>query len=69
MQDPKEKEESKKEEESPKSPSDGAATKLEEEKKPKAPKKQKLVDEITIELDVNDVLDLLEDELKSSAKK
>ncbi|XP_025049816.1 hypoxia up-regulated protein 1 [Alligator sinensis] len=68
-QDPKEKEESKKEEELPKSPSDGAATKLEEEKKPKAPKKQKLVDEITIELDVNDVLDLLEDELKSSAKK
>uniref|UniRef100_A0A8C3GKD6 Hypoxia up-regulated protein 1 n=1 Tax=Cairina moschata TaxID=8855 RepID=A0A8C3GKD6_CAIMO len=45
------------------------ATKTEEEKKIKAPKKQKLVHEITMELDVNDVPDLLEDELKSSMKK
>ncbi|NXE56821.1 HYOU1 protein, partial [Casuarius casuarius] len=68
-QDPKESRESTKEEELSKNSSDGTATKTEEEKKIKAPKKQKLVHEITMELDVNDVLDLLEDELKSSVKK
>ncbi|CAM2107816.1 unnamed protein product [Caretta caretta] len=67
-QDPKEKEESGKEEEMSKSPGDSTATKV-EEKKPKAPKKQKLVDEISVELGVSDVLDLLEEELKSSVKK
>ncbi|XP_008163812.2 hypoxia up-regulated protein 1 isoform X2 [Chrysemys picta bellii] len=67
-QDPKEKEESGKEEEMSKSPGDSTATKM-EEKKPKVPKKQKLVDEISVELDVRDVLDLLEEELKSSVKK
>uniref|UniRef100_A0A674IXG8 Hypoxia up-regulated protein 1 n=1 Tax=Terrapene triunguis TaxID=2587831 RepID=A0A674IXG8_9SAUR len=66
-QDPKEKEESGKEEEMSKSPGDSTATKM-EEKKPKVPKKQKLVDEISVELDVRDVLDLLEEELKSSVK-
>uniref|UniRef100_A0A674IV43 Hypoxia up-regulated protein 1 n=1 Tax=Terrapene triunguis TaxID=2587831 RepID=A0A674IV43_9SAUR len=66
--DPKEKEESGKEEEMSKSPGDSTATKM-EEKKPKVPKKQKLVDEISVELDVRDVLDLLEEELKSSVKK
>uniref|UniRef100_A0A8C5X5V1 Hypoxia up-regulated protein 1 n=1 Tax=Malurus cyaneus samueli TaxID=2593467 RepID=A0A8C5X5V1_9PASS len=40
-----------------------------EEEKIKAPKKQKLVHEITMELDLNDVPDLVEDELKSSMKK
>ncbi|KFV78822.1 Hypoxia up-regulated protein 1, partial [Struthio camelus australis] len=68
-QDPKENRESVKEEEPSKSSDDSTATKTEEEKKIKAPKKQKLVHEITMELDVNDVLDLLEDELKSSMKK
>uniref|UniRef100_A0A8C0GUL3 Hypoxia up-regulated protein 1 n=1 Tax=Chelonoidis abingdonii TaxID=106734 RepID=A0A8C0GUL3_CHEAB len=67
-QDPKEKEESGKEEEVSKSPGDSTATKM-EEKKLKVPKKQKLVDEISVELDVRDVLDLLEEELKSSVKK
>ncbi|NXY77682.1 HYOU1 protein, partial [Glareola pratincola] len=67
--DPKENRETAKEEESSKSSSDSTATKTEEEKKIKAPKKQKLVHEITMELDVNDVPDLLEDELKSSMKK
>nr|XP_054503469.1 hypoxia up-regulated protein 1 isoform X3 [Agelaius phoeniceus] len=57
-----------KEEEPSKSSSDSTATKSEEEKI-KAPKKQKLVHEITMELDVNDVPDLEEDELKSSMKK
>uniref|UniRef100_A0A8C0B9H1 Hypoxia up-regulated protein 1 n=1 Tax=Buteo japonicus TaxID=224669 RepID=A0A8C0B9H1_9AVES len=52
-----------------KSSGDSTVTKTEEEKKIKAPKKQKLVHEITMELDVNDVPDLLEDELKSSMKK
>uniref|UniRef100_A0A8C3EFL2 Hypoxia up-regulated protein 1 n=1 Tax=Corvus moneduloides TaxID=1196302 RepID=A0A8C3EFL2_CORMO len=47
---------------------DSTATKTEEEKI-KVPKKQKLVHEITMELDVNDVPDLVEDELKSSMKK
>ncbi|XP_074018440.1 hypoxia up-regulated protein 1 [Numenius arquata] len=68
-QDPKENRETAKEEESSKSSSDSTATKTEEEKKIKAPKKQKLVHEITMELDVNDVPDLLEEELKSSMKK
>ncbi|XP_075298551.1 hypoxia up-regulated protein 1 [Opisthocomus hoazin] len=68
-QDPKEKRETAKEEEPSKSSGDSTATKTEEEKKIKAPKKQKLVHEITMELDVNDVPDLLEDELKSSMKK
>ncbi|XP_075630838.1 hypoxia up-regulated protein 1 [Balearica regulorum gibbericeps] len=68
-QDPKERRESAKEEEPSKSSSDSTVTKTEEEKKIKAPKKQKLVHEITMELDVNDVPDLLEDELKSSMKK
>ncbi|NXV35828.1 HYOU1 protein, partial [Rissa tridactyla] len=68
-QDPKGNRETAKEEESSKSSSDSTATKTEEEKKIKAPKKQKLVHEITMELDVNDVPDLLEDELKSSMKK
>ncbi|XP_050777947.1 hypoxia up-regulated protein 1 isoform X2 [Gopherus flavomarginatus] len=67
-QDPKEKEESGKEEEMSKSRGDSTDTKM-EEKKPKVPKKQKLVDEISVELDVRDVLDLLEEELKSSVKK
>uniref|UniRef100_A0A8C4YUT3 Hypoxia up-regulated protein 1 n=1 Tax=Gopherus evgoodei TaxID=1825980 RepID=A0A8C4YUT3_9SAUR len=66
-QDPKEKEESGKEEEMSKSRGDSTDTKM-EEKKPKVPKKQKLVDEISVELDVRDVLDLLEEELKSSVK-
>uniref|UniRef100_A0A8C5TZB9 Hypoxia up-regulated protein 1 n=1 Tax=Malurus cyaneus samueli TaxID=2593467 RepID=A0A8C5TZB9_9PASS len=47
---------------------DSTASKTEEEKI-KAPKKQKLVHEITMELDLNDVPDLVEDELKSSMKK
>uniref|UniRef100_A0A8C3V663 Hypoxia up-regulated protein 1 n=1 Tax=Catharus ustulatus TaxID=91951 RepID=A0A8C3V663_CATUS len=51
-----------------KSSSDSTATKTEEEKI-KAPKKQKLVHEITMELDVNDVPDLEEDELKNSMKR
>ncbi|KAK4809507.1 hypothetical protein QYF61_015064 [Mycteria americana] len=68
-QDPKENRETAKEEEPSKSSGDSTVTKMEEEKKIKAPKKQKLVHEITMELDVNDVPDLLEDELKSSMKK
>ncbi|NXA56241.1 HYOU1 protein, partial [Nothocercus julius] len=68
-QDPKENRETVKEEEPSKSSGESTATKTEEEKKMKAPKKQKLVHEITMELDVNDVLDLLEDELQSSVKK
>ncbi|NXJ83853.1 HYOU1 protein, partial [Trogon melanurus] len=68
-QDPKENRETAKEEEPSKSTGDSTVTKTEEEKKIKAPKKQKLVHEITMELDVNDVPDLLEDELKSSMKK
>uniref|UniRef100_A0A8B9ZYH0 Hypoxia up-regulated protein 1 n=1 Tax=Anas zonorhyncha TaxID=75864 RepID=A0A8B9ZYH0_9AVES len=68
-QDPKENKETTKEEEPSKSSGASTATKTEEEKKIKAPKKQKLVHEITMELDVNDVPDLLEDELKSSMKK
>uniref|UniRef100_K7F5M5 Hypoxia up-regulated protein 1 n=1 Tax=Pelodiscus sinensis TaxID=13735 RepID=K7F5M5_PELSI len=67
-QDPKEMEESGKEEEMSKSPGGSTATKT-EEKKLKAPKKQKFVDEISVELDVSDVPDLLEDEMKSSMKK
>lgn len=69
LQDPKENRASAKEEEPSKSSGDSTVTKTEEEKKIKAPKKQKLVHEITMELDVNDVPDLLEDELKSSMKK
>lgn len=69
LQDPKENRETMKEEELSKSSGDSTVTKTEEEKKIKAPKKQKLVHEITMELDVNDVPDLLEDELKSSMKK
>ncbi|KAM6115676.1 LOW QUALITY PROTEIN: hypoxia up-regulated protein 1 [Phoenicopterus ruber ruber] len=65
-QDPKENRETAKDEEPSKS---STVTKTEEEKKIKAPKKQKLVHEITMELDVNDVPDLLEDELKTSMKK
>ncbi|XP_042688030.1 hypoxia up-regulated protein 1 [Centrocercus urophasianus] len=68
-QDPKEDRETVKEEELSKSSGAGTAAKAEEEKKIKAPKKQKLVHEITMELDINDVPDLLEDELKSSMKK
>ncbi|XP_031989674.1 hypoxia up-regulated protein 1 isoform X1 [Corvus moneduloides] len=64
----KENRETAKEEEPSKSSSDSTATKTEEEKI-KVPKKQKLVHEITMELDVNDVPDLVEDELKSSMKK
>ncbi|NXX69177.1 HYOU1 protein, partial [Spizella passerina] len=67
-QGPKENRETAKEEDPSKSSSDSTATKSEEEKI-KAPKKQKLVHEITMELDVNDVPDLEEDELKSSMKK
>ncbi|KAM4885658.1 hypoxia up-regulated protein 1 isoform 1-T1 [Sylvia borin] len=67
-QGPKENRETAKEEELSKSSSDSTASKTEEEKI-KAPKKQKLVHEITMELDVNDVLDLEESELKSSMKK
>ncbi|NXD92966.1 HYOU1 protein, partial [Chaetorhynchus papuensis] len=67
-QGPKENRETAKEEEPSKSSSDNTATKIEEEKI-KAPKKQKFVHEITMELDVNDVPDLVEDELKSSMKK
>ncbi|NXT54626.1 HYOU1 protein, partial [Pluvianellus socialis] len=68
-QDPKENRETAKEEEPSKSSGESTVSKTEEEKKIKAPKKQKLVHEITMELDVNDVPDLLEDELKSSMKK
>ncbi|NWY49839.1 HYOU1 protein, partial [Chionis minor] len=68
-QDPKENRETAKEEELSKSSGESTVSKTEEEKKIKAPKKQKLVHEITMELDVNDVPDLLEDELKSSMKK
>ncbi|NWR67363.1 HYOU1 protein, partial [Bucorvus abyssinicus] len=68
-QDPKENRETAKEEEPSKSSGDSTATKMEEEKKIKVPKKQKLVHEITMEVDVNDVPDPLEDELKSSMKK
>ncbi|NXB85611.1 HYOU1 protein, partial [Vidua chalybeata] len=67
-QGPKEDREAAKEEELSKSSSDSTTTKTEEEKI-KAPKKQKLVHEITMELDVNDVPDLEEDELRSSMKK
>lgn len=69
LQDPKENRETVKEEEPSKSSGDSTATKTEEEKKIKAPKKQKFVHEITMQLDVNDVPDLLEDDLKSSMKK
>lgn len=69
FQDPKDNRETAKEEEPSKSSSESTVSKTEEEKKIKAPKKQKLVHEITMELDVNDVPDLLEDELKSSMKK
>ncbi|XP_077162738.1 hypoxia up-regulated protein 1 [Paroedura picta] len=41
----------------------------EEEKKLKPPKKQKLVEEITVQLDVNDVPDLLPEELQDSIQK
>uniref|UniRef100_A0A8C3EH76 Hypoxia up-regulated protein 1 n=1 Tax=Corvus moneduloides TaxID=1196302 RepID=A0A8C3EH76_CORMO len=68
LQGSKENRETAKEEEPSKSSSDSTATKTEEEKI-KVPKKQKLVHEITMELDVNDVPDLVEDELKSSMKK
>ncbi|XP_054251566.1 hypoxia up-regulated protein 1 [Indicator indicator] len=68
-QDPKENRGTAKEEESSKGSGDNIATKTEEERKIKAPKKQKLVHEIAMELDVNDVPDLLEDDLKSSMKK
>uniref|UniRef100_A0A8D0EHC7 Hypoxia up-regulated protein 1 n=1 Tax=Strix occidentalis caurina TaxID=311401 RepID=A0A8D0EHC7_STROC len=68
-QDPKENRETVKEEVPSKSSGDSTVGKTEEEKKIKAPKKQKLVHEITMEVDVNDVPDLLEDELKSSVKK
>ncbi|NXJ99623.1 HYOU1 protein, partial [Corythaixoides concolor] len=68
-QDPKENREAAKEGEPSKSSSDNTVTKTEEEKKTKAPRKQKLVHEITMEVDVNDVPDLLEDELKGSIKK
>uniref|UniRef100_A0A8C0EX96 Hypoxia up-regulated protein 1 n=1 Tax=Bubo bubo TaxID=30461 RepID=A0A8C0EX96_BUBBB len=68
-QDPKENRETVKEEVPSKSSGDSTVGKTEEEKKIKAPKKQKLVHEITMEMDVNDVPDLLEDELKSSVKK
>ncbi|KAM9255766.1 LOW QUALITY PROTEIN: hypoxia up-regulated protein 1 [Cariama cristata] len=68
-QDPKENRETAKDEEPSKSSGDSTVTKTEEEKKIKAPKKQKLVHEITMELDVNDVPDPLDDELKSSMKK
>ncbi|XP_042330358.1 hypoxia up-regulated protein 1 isoform X2 [Sceloporus undulatus] len=58
-------------EEPTKSPesSSGKASVEEEEEKPKPPKKQKLVEEITVELDVNDVPDLLPKELQDSIKK
>uniref|UniRef100_A0A8C0F0L8 Hypoxia up-regulated protein 1 n=1 Tax=Bubo bubo TaxID=30461 RepID=A0A8C0F0L8_BUBBB len=69
LQDPKENRETVKEEVPSKSSGDSTVGKTEEEKKIKAPKKQKLVHEITMEMDVNDVPDLLEDELKSSVKK
>uniref|UniRef100_A0A8C5TU31 Hypoxia up-regulated protein 1 n=1 Tax=Malurus cyaneus samueli TaxID=2593467 RepID=A0A8C5TU31_9PASS len=68
LQHPKENRETAKEEEPSKSSGDSTASKTEEEKI-KAPKKQKLVHEITMELDLNDVPDLVEDELKSSMKK
>ncbi|XP_068023954.1 hypoxia up-regulated protein 1 isoform X2 [Melanerpes formicivorus] len=68
-QDPKENGGTAKEEQPSKGSGDSTATKTEEEKKIKAPKKQKLVHEITMELDINDVPDLLEDDLKSSMKK
>ncbi|XP_064029093.1 hypoxia up-regulated protein 1 isoform X2 [Pogoniulus pusillus] len=68
-QDPKDNGETAKEEEPPKGSGDSTATKTGEEKKIKAPKKQKLVHEIAMELDVNDVPDLLDDDLKSSIKK
>ncbi|XP_029428226.1 hypoxia up-regulated protein 1 [Rhinatrema bivittatum] len=64
-QESKEKEDAGKEE--AKSPKGEA--KIEAAKKPTAPKKQKLVDEIRVELVVNDVLEPLEDELKNSMKK
>uniref|UniRef100_A0A8D0GE94 Hypoxia up-regulated protein 1 n=1 Tax=Sphenodon punctatus TaxID=8508 RepID=A0A8D0GE94_SPHPU len=70
-QEPEGKQESGKEEaESAKRP-EGGSTKAEEEEeeKPKAPKKQKLVDEISVELSVNDVPDLLAEELQGSMKK
>ncbi|XP_074783675.1 hypoxia up-regulated protein 1 [Athene noctua] len=68
-QDPKENRETAKEEVQSKSSDDSTVGKTEEEKKIKAPKKQKLVHEIMMEVDINDVPDLLEDELKSSVKK
>ncbi|NWW95833.1 HYOU1 protein, partial [Rhynochetos jubatus] len=68
-QDPKENRESAKEEEPSKGSGDGTATKTEEEKKLKAPKKQKVVHEISMELEVNDVPDLPADELKRSMQK
>ncbi|NXU59802.1 HYOU1 protein, partial [Turnix velox] len=68
-QDTKQNREAAKEEEPSKSSGDSTATKVEEEKTTKVPKKQKLVQEIQMELDVNDVPELLEEELKSSMKK
>ncbi|XP_074833041.1 hypoxia up-regulated protein 1 [Carettochelys insculpta] len=67
-QDSKEKGESPKEEEKSESADGTTASKM-EEKKPKVPRKQKFIDEISVELGVSDVPDLLEDELKSSMKK
>ncbi|XP_053126053.1 hypoxia up-regulated protein 1 isoform X2 [Hemicordylus capensis] len=55
-------------EEPVKSP-EGNGAKAEEEEKPKPPKKQKLVEEIMVELDVNDVPELLLEELQDSIKK
>uniref|UniRef100_A0ABM5EQR3 Hypoxia up-regulated protein 1 n=1 Tax=Pogona vitticeps TaxID=103695 RepID=A0ABM5EQR3_9SAUR len=46
-----------------------AAAEAEEELKLKPPKKQKVVEEIAVELDVNDVPDLLPEELQDSVKK
>ncbi|XP_028563593.2 hypoxia up-regulated protein 1 [Podarcis muralis] len=59
-----------KDEEPTKSPEgNGAKAAEEEEKKLKPPKKQKLVEEIAVELDVNDVPELLPEELQDSIKK
>ncbi|XP_060106874.1 hypoxia up-regulated protein 1 [Heteronotia binoei] len=72
-QEAKEKPGSGKAEESAKSPGGDHAkaqeTAEEGEKKLKPPKKQKLVEEITVELDVNDIPELLPEELQDSIKK
>ncbi|XP_061449474.1 hypoxia up-regulated protein 1 isoform X2 [Rhineura floridana] len=68
-QEPQEKTGTGKGEEPAKDPEGNDAKVAEEEKKPKLPKKQKLVEEIAVELDVNDVPELQPEELQDSITK